>query len=86
MLKPVIGGYGTPKFRRENFCGWLQNCEFVNIFSFKSLRYTVYYYTVASNPGLPMFFNVEDYWVQSYMYKCMYRVYPNEMQAKKLHF
>ena len=23
MLKPNIGGYGTPKFRGENFRGWL---------------------------------------------------------------
>ena len=27
MLKPNIGGHGTPKFRGENFCGWLSNHE-----------------------------------------------------------
>ena len=27
MLKPIIGGYGTPKFRGENFHRWLQNHE-----------------------------------------------------------
>ena len=25
MLKPIIGWYSTPKFRRENFRGWFQN-------------------------------------------------------------
>ena len=27
MLKPHIGGYGTPKFHGENFHGWLSNHE-----------------------------------------------------------
>ena len=27
MLNPIIGGYGMPTFRGENFHRWLQNCE-----------------------------------------------------------
>ena len=32
MLKRIIGGYSTPKFHGENFCGWLYNCEICESF------------------------------------------------------
>ena len=36
MLKPIIGGYGTPKFHGENFRRW--TAKFVNIFSLESFQ------------------------------------------------
>ena len=42
MLEPIIGGYGTPKFRGENFRGWLYNREICECFlprKFSTIQY-----------------------------------------------
>ena len=41
MLKPVIGGCGTPKFHGENFHGWLKNCEICECFLPRPLYVTL---------------------------------------------
>ena len=43
MLKLIIGGYGTPEFRGENFHGWLYNHEIRETFlprMFSPIPYT----------------------------------------------
>ena len=34
--RPIIGGYGTPKFREETFMGGSKTVKFVNVFSLKT--------------------------------------------------
>ena len=36
MLKPIIGGYSTPKFRGETFAGAFITTKFVKVFSLES--------------------------------------------------
>ena len=39
MLKPIIGGYGTPKFCGETFTGGSKTAKFVNDFPWSSVQY-----------------------------------------------
>ena len=55
MLEPIIGGYGTSKFRGENFHGWLYNreiCECFPPWKFSTIRYIanikLHLYLIAS--------------------------------------
>ena len=34
--KPIIGGYGTPKFHEKTFMGGSKTVKFVNVFSLKT--------------------------------------------------
>ena len=36
MLKPIIGGYGTPKFVEKTFTGGSKTAKFVKVFSLES--------------------------------------------------
>ena len=40
MLKPIIGGYGTIKFREKTFAGGSKMAEFMNVFSLE--RFLLY--------------------------------------------
>ena len=45
--KPIIGGYGTPKFRGENFAGGPKTAKFVNVFSLENFPlYSIYIYSM----------------------------------------
>ena len=50
MLKPNIGGYGTPKFRGENFPSWLSNHEIHEHFLARKFS-AMWYTTRPQNTG-----------------------------------
>ena len=65
ILKPIIGGYGMPKFCGENFRRWLKNREIRECFLPR--KFSAVWYTMISIMLLPLCFRNVDCHIMHYM-------------------